>query len=180
MRSKKTMTIAILALVALSACQIATAAGSPSSSSTSWGAHAAAADQALSIESMLRYAIQDEYLARAEYEAIMKRYGAIRPFSNIIQSEESHIAWLKAEYTARGLAIPTDDAASHVVLPASLAEAYQTGVQAEIDNIAMYERFLADPLVAKAENAGLRALFVRLRDASKNHLAAFRNQLSRR
>jgi hypothetical protein len=180
MRSKKAITITMLALVALSACQIATAAGGATGTGSAWGAQAAASDQALSIESMLRYAIQDEYLARAEYEAIMKRYGVIRPFSNIIQSEESHIAWLKAEYTARALAIPADEAAALTVVPATLVEAFQTGVQAEIDNIAMYERFLASPLLAQAENAGLKALFIRLRDASKNHLAAFRNQLSRR
>ena len=36
-----------------------------------WGARAAAVDSERSVEEMLRYAIQDEYLARAEYLAIM-------------------------------------------------------------------------------------------------------------
>jgi len=42
----------------------------------------------LTLEEMLRYALQDEYLARAEYELIMKEYGTMRPFSNIMSAEE--------------------------------------------------------------------------------------------
>jgi hypothetical protein len=144
-----------------------------------WGARAAATDRDLSIGDMLRYAIEDEYLARAEYAAIMGKFGEMRPFSNIIRSEESHIAYLADAYRAAGLVLPNDGAAAYVVLPADLKEAFKTGVQAEIDNIAMYETFLSSPLLARPENADLKALFVRLRDASKNHLGSFQNQLAR-
>lgn len=144
-----------------------------------WGAAAAAKDTSLSLESMMMYAIQDEYLARAEYVAIMKKYGEMRPFSNIMKAEENHIAWLKEEYASRSLPIPADEAARWVVLPATLKDAFEAGVKAEIDNIAMYDHFLADPRLARKENAALRSLFVRLRDASKNHLSAFQNQLSK-
>lgn len=58
-------------------------------------------------------------------------------------------------------------------------EAFQTGVDAEIANIGMYETFLAHPLLARPENEALRDLFTRLRDASKNHLQAFRTGLAR-
>jgi hypothetical protein len=34
----------------------------------------------LTLEKMLRYAVEDEYLARVEYTAIMDTYGTIRPF----------------------------------------------------------------------------------------------------
>jgi len=146
---------------------------------TAWGSGAAGAASELTIESMLKYAIQDEYLARAEYVAIQQRYGVQRPFSNIQRSEESHIAWLVEAYGAYKLPVPKDEANRYVKIPASLKEAFQTGVDAEIANIAMYDKFLAHSLLARPENAALRDLFTRLRDASKNHLQAFRTGLSR-
>jgi len=60
-----------------------------------YGNAAAKADTNLTLESMLTYAIQDEYLARAEYVAIMAKFGSINPYLNIKQAEEQHIAWLK-------------------------------------------------------------------------------------
>jgi hypothetical protein len=144
-----------------------------------YGSFAAAADSDRSVDEMLRYAIQDEYVARAEYRAIMAKFGEIRPFSNIVGSEESHIAWLKDAYAAEGLAVPADGAASRVVVPATLKDAYKAGVDAEVANIAMYDSFIASKLMARAENADLKSLFIRLRDASKNHLAAFENGLAK-
>ncbi len=132
-----------------------------------------------SIADMLRYAIQDEYFARAEYVAIMARFGVQRPFSNIKASEDQHVGWLAGLYAARGTAVPEDDAASRVPVPATLPEAYKVGEQAEIDNIAMYQAFLRSPLLQAKESADIRSVFDRLMNASKNHLRAFRNQLGR-
>lgn len=146
---------------------------------TTWGAKAAALDPDRSIGEMLNYAIEDEYLARAEYDSIIKKFGNIRPFSNIIKAEENHIAWLRDAFATAKLAPPRDEAASLVKTPDTMKEALQAGVQAEIDNIAMYDSFLASPLMAKSENAPLKALFIRLRDASKNHLAAFKDGLAK-
>lgn len=160
-------TLALTLIVALFATPVA------------WGAKAAAADRDPSLEDMLRYAIEDEYLARAEYEAIMAKYGSMRPFSNIIRAEENHIAWLRQAYAAANLRVPADEAKSLVIVPATIKEAFQAGVAAEIDNIAMYDSFLASSLLRKPENAATRDLFVRLRDASKNHLAAFQNGLAK-
>jgi rubrerythrin len=144
-----------------------------------YGSRAAAADSDRSLEEMLRYAIQDEYVARAEYRAIMAKFGEARPFANIVGSEESHIAWLKDAYGAEGLAVPADGAAPHVAVPATMKDALKAGVDAEVANIAMYDSFISSKLMAKAENADLKSLFIRLRDASKNHLAAFENGLSK-
>lgn len=165
--------VTLLALAALTAAAFA--------ASAAWGSAGAAAAPAgeLTIESMLAYAIQDEYLARAEYIAIQRQYGTQRPFSNIQRSEENHIAWLVEAYGEYKLPVPKDEADRYVKIPVSLKEAFQTGVDAEIANIAMYDRFLAHPLLARPENAALRDLFTRLRDASKNHLQAFRTGLSR-
>ena len=133
-----------------------------------FGAAGAKVNTAYTLEGMLKYAIEDEYLAKAEYELIISKYGNIRPFTNIIRSEEQHIAWLKDIYKVYSLPVPPDNAKDHVVMPENLKAAYETGVTAEIENIAMYERFLEEELPAD-----VRSLFERLMNASKNHLGAF-------
>jgi rubrerythrin len=150
-----------------------------SATPTARGAKAAALDSDRSVSEMLNYAIEDEYLARAEYDSIMKKFGNMRPFSNIIKAEENHIAWLRDAFADAKLALPKDEAASLVKAPDTIKEAFMAGVQAEIDNIAMYDSFLASPLMARSENASIKALFIRLRDASKNHLEAFQNGLAK-
>ena len=59
-----------------------------------FGAKSAEQSSNLTIQNMLTYAIQDEYLAHAEYKSIIGKYGSIRPFSNIIRAEETHINML--------------------------------------------------------------------------------------
>ncbi len=172
MAGRKTLRMSIALVAAL-----ALAASAASEAGMLWGARAAKADADRDVEDMLSYAIQDEYLARAEYLAIMRKHGEIRPFSNIAKSEESHIAWLKEAYASRGLKVPADWAETFVIVPASLEESFRAGVAAEIDNIAMYESFISSKLMGAPENAALKALFERLRDASKNHLAAFQSGL---
>lgn len=142
-------------------------------SDESFGSAGASADGDLTLEGMLTYAIQDEYLARAEYEAIMEEYGSIAPFSNIIRAEESHISQLLPLFESNGLAVPADSAAGYVVLPASLDEAYRAGIDAEVANIAMYELFLAQELPDD-----VRAVFENLMAGSKSHLSAFENAAS--
>ena len=139
-----------------------------------FGAKGAQGKTGLSIEQMLTYAIQDEYLARAEYELIIDEYGSIRPFSNIVAAEQRHIEWVAELLQEYGYALPKDTAGLHVVVPKDLRSAFKTGVQAALDNIAMYTSFLGEELPGD-----VRDLFERLKQASENHLRAFRNNLSR-
>ncbi len=137
-------------------------------STEGYGAKGAMQSDGYTLEEMLSYAIQDEYLARQEYESIMDEYGAIRPFSNIIRAEETHIELLKELYEVYELSIPEDTSKDYVMVPENLADTYPIGVQAEIDNIAMYEIFLEQDLPDD-----VKEVFIELRDASKNHLVAF-------
>ena len=137
-----------------------------------YGANGALRQSDMDLEAMLTYAIQDEFLAKAEYELIMDKYGRIRPFSNIVRAEEQHIRYLVELFNTYGYAIPADTAKDHVVLPQNLKSASETGVGAEIDNIAMYEVFLERELPAD-----VRDVFEQLKGASENHLRAFRNNL---
>ena len=139
-----------------------------------YGNKGALADDDLTLAEMMAYAIQDEYAARAEYEAIINEFGSQNPYANIIKSEMTHISYLNELYTAYDLTAPADTSAEHVVIPASLLEAAQTGVQAEIDNIAMYEKFLAEDLPDD-----VREVFTSLMKASESHLAAFEKQVDK-
>ncbi|NDL67238.1 DUF2202 domain-containing protein [Clostridiales bacterium F-3ap] len=144
-------------------------------STDDYGAGGAEADTDLTLKEMLDYAIQDEYLARAEYEAIMEEFDVTRPFSNIMEAEEQHISALLPLFEKYGIPVPEDTAAEHVVIPETLKETFEIGVQAEIDNIAMYEKFLTQPDLP--EDMGI--VFTALRDASVHHLAAFERGLER-
>ncbi|OJU10975.1 MAG: hypothetical protein BGN88_12425 [Clostridiales bacterium 43-6] len=137
-----------------------------------YGAAGALGDPSLSLADMLTYAMQDESIARAEYAAILATYGSVRPFTNIIRAEESHILALQPLFEAYGIAVPADESASLVTTVPSLTEAYQTGVSAEVNNIAMYETFLDQNL---PDN--VRVVFESLMRASENHLRAFQNRL---
>ena len=133
-----------------------------------FGANTALEKTELTIEQMLQYAIQDEYFARQEYELIMEEYGELKPFINIIKAEETHIELLKDIFKAYGYDIPEDNAIEYTMVPDKLEDIYDIGVQAEIDNIAMYEKFLGFELPDD-----IRDVFTVLRDGSINHLAAF-------
>ncbi|MBV1757162.1 MAG: DUF2202 domain-containing protein [Dethiosulfatibacter sp.] len=139
-----------------------------------YGAAGALADQSLSITDMLMYAVQDEYLARGEYLSIIDKFGKQRPYTNIIKSEESHLAFLEEVYISYELDFPEDSSIDHIVVPDNLLEAAQTGVQAEIDNIAMYEIFLTYDL---PEN--VFEVFTALKKGSESHLLAFQKQVDR-
>ena len=138
-----------------------------------YGAENVNAEQTYTIEEMLNYAIEDEYKARAEYELIIEEMDGGRPFTNIIKAEETHIAMLTPLFEKYGIQLPADNASEHTVLPDSIDSALETGVQAEIDNIAMYEQFLSQDLPEDIEDA-----FIRLKNASQNHLEAFQRSLS--
>lgn len=139
-----------------------------------YGALGALQDDNLSILDMLIYAVEDEYLARGEYIAIMDEFDVLKPYSNIKESEETHLALLREIFQIYDLEFLTDLSDEHIIIPTSLLDAAQTGVQAEIDNIAMYEKFLTYDLpdnISQVFNALLRG--------SQSHLLAFEKQVER-
>lgn len=139
-----------------------------------YGAQGALADDDMSVADMLTYAIQDEYLAHGEYAAIIDAFGNSNPYSNIIRSEETHIAYLDDLFASYDLDVPADDSAEHLVVPGSLLDAAKTGVQAEISNIAMYEKFLGEALPLDVMD-----VFSALKNASESHLQAFERQVDK-
>ena len=177
MGKTKKWAVAALAAVAMGGAFTATAADKNAvtkQGNAAYGSAAVVAGKTYKLADMLTYAIEDEYAAHAEYAAIMAKFGEQRPFSNIMRAEQTHIARLTPLFAAHGVALPKDNAAQHVVVPATLAEAFKIGVDAEIKNIAMYEAFLRAELPAD-----VRLVFEALKNASQNHLAAFERGTAR-
>lgn len=139
-----------------------------------YGAVGALASDTMSIQEMFVYALEDEYLARAEYELILEEWDIQRPFANIIRSEERHITSLLPLFERYDVAVPDDTAADHVVLPSSSQQAFEIGVHAEVENIAMYAAFLEyNELPRDVQN-----VFEALLRGSENHLRAFEQGLA--
>jgi rubrerythrin len=123
----------------------------------------------------LSEALDDEYRARATYRKVVERFGPVRPFANIVAAENRHIAALLRQFHRLRAPPPADTWEDPVSVPASLAQACAEGVQAEVENEALYKRLLdqvADPEV--------RRVMQRLQAASRDrHLPAFRRCLQR-
>ncbi|MFC1726987.1 hypothetical protein ACFL0Y_00520 [Patescibacteria group bacterium] len=123
------------------------------------------------VQSALDEAINDEYKALSTYESVIAKFGSVRPFSMIKGAEEQHIASLKAIYDKYGLEVPSNTWPSKVSAPATLQEACQIGVDAEIANAALYKDELL-PAVEGYED--IVAVFTNLMNASEQkHLPAF-------
>lgn len=120
-------------------------------------------------------ALDDEHKARATYAAVIERFGELRPFTNIIESEQRHIDALLSIYRRHQLEPPPDRWAGRVEAPASVEEACRQGVAAERDNDAMYVR-----LLERVDDPNIRAVLARLQEASRErHLPAFERCLGR-
>lgn len=142
---------------------------------TAYGADAVKAGETYTLEQMLTYALQDEYLAEAEYKAVIGTFGALRPFINTLKAESSHIAELTALMKTHGIAVPENSAAQAVTAPATQEEALKAGAAAEEKNIAMYGIFLQQEGVP----GDVQAVFTALKKASEKHLTAFTRNMSR-
>ncbi|WP_319497169.1 DUF2202 domain-containing protein [uncultured Cohaesibacter sp.] len=129
----------------------------------------------------LATALQDEYHAEAFYDAVMEKFGAVRPFANIIRAEQMHQAILIDSMTQYGVDIPANtelkSAGIRAAVPVTLAEACAMGVTAEIDNAGLYTDRL---LPAVKGYADITAAFTALSDASQQkHLPAFQRCAAR-
>jgi len=120
-------------------------------------------------------AIEDEYKARAFYEAVINKFGSVRPFSNIVNAEARHAQRLAALLIKYGMPVPPDTFTGTIETPDSLKTACKISIDGEIENLKMYDRFLSF-----VQEPDISAAFSQLRDASANrHLPAFERCYSR-
>ncbi len=135
---------------------------------TGYGSMGALADENLTLEEMLTYALEDEYYAHTEYEMILDKFGDVRPFSNIVGSEQTHINALIPLFEAYDYRVPDDESAGLVTIPDTFEEALGLCAEAEVYNIDMYEVFLEQEVPDD-----VRTVFEQLKRASESHLEAF-------
>ena len=126
----------------------------------------------------LTTSLQEEYLARDVYTAVIAKLGSIRPFTSIVKSEEQHIAALTALFTKYQLAVPADTQAARtsslMAGVTTVPDALTLGVTIEKEDIALYKG-----LVASVDNQDIVQVFGNLETAStKSHLVAFENVLA--
>lgn len=123
----------------------------------------------------LHEALDDEYKAVATYDRVLADFGAVRPFTNIVEAERRHVGALAEMFDRYGLSLPANTWGERAPRYESIRAACSAGVEGEIENGAMYER-----LIAVTTHADIIEVFENLQRASQeNHLAAFRRCASR-
>lgn len=117
-------------------------------------------------------AIQDEFLAENTYLRVLADFGRVLPFQNIVYAEQRHSEAIAYLFVKRGLDVPTSEwDVNNVPAFDSVAEACAAGVEAEENNIALYDELLQLNLPAD-----VRQVFTNNRSASlTRHLPAFEN-----
>ncbi|WP_226666246.1 ferritin family protein [Metabacillus litoralis] len=139
-----------------------------------YGAKGALNSTTLELPQMLIYALQDEYLAQARYDNILATFGNIRTFTAIKEAELRHINALLPLFDRYQVPLPEEKSQLFITTPESIKAAFAAGVQGEIENVSMYEKFLSFNIPNN-----LRTVFTQLRNASLNHLSAFERGLAR-
>ena len=124
----------------------------------------------------LKKALDDEYKAHATYRKVIDDFGEIRPFINIVESEQRHINALLPFFQKYGAEIPTNPHLGKIKGYSSVKEACRAAAEAEIENEKLYTEIIED-----ADDPSLITVFKRLQDASQNrHLPAFQRCLNKR
>ena len=118
----------------------------------------------------LEAALDDEYKSYTTYDQVVRDFGEVRPFINIVEAEARHIAALLAVFATYGIIAPANRWPALVARFASLHEACVASVQGEIDNVAIYDRALTT-----TQRTDIVTTYQALRSASLDrHLPAFR------
>ncbi|MPM14974.1 hypothetical protein SDC9_61338 [bioreactor metagenome] len=139
-----------------------------------YGSSAVEENKTYNLDQMLPYAIEDEYLARARYSSDIEKFGAQRPFTNILEAENMHIMLLKPLFEKYNVAVPEDIAMQYITVPDSLLGAMKAGIEGESNNMHMYDIFLKQTLPDD-----VRSVFTVLRNAAEHHLHAFQRNAGR-
>jgi rubrerythrin len=128
-----------------------------------------------SLKDRLTEALDDEYKALAAYRKVIEKFGPIRPFVNIVEAEARHAAALLSLFERYGIPVPEDRWPERVTAPDTVEEACRSAVEAEIYNMAMYDR-----LLAATPEPDVRRVLENLRSASRDrHLPAFKHCFQR-
>jgi hypothetical protein len=114
-------------------------------------------------------ALDDEYMAHTTYVQVIADFGDVLPFASIVEAERRHIDALVRLLRRHGIQVPDDPWPGRVPRYDSLTDACRAGVDAEIENAALYDR-----LLATTDRPDIRGVLRSLQEASQQrHLPAF-------
>ena len=111
---------------------------SPLDISTTTGSSTLSATAASALDT----AIDDEYKARAFYDAVIERFGPVRPFVPIRDAETRHIEALVGLYNTYSLAAPSDPHAGDLDPPDSYKRPVKWQSTPRIANAALYDEIM--------------------------------------
>lgn len=114
-------------------------------------------------------ALDDEYKSHETYAQVIRDFGEVRPFINIVEAEARHIEALLSLFKRYGVAPPDNCWTGKAPRFKSVDDACVAGVQGEIENVALYDRVLKS-----TRRGDILNVFQSLRSASQDrHLPAF-------
>jgi hypothetical protein len=120
-------------------------------------------------------ALDDEYKSHETYQQVIRDFGPVRPFINIVQVEARHISALSGLFAKYAVPPPVNRWAGKAPRYASIREACVAGMQGEIDNVAIYDR-----LLLATHRPDVLQVFHALRSASQDrHQPAFQRSAQR-
>ena len=135
--------------------------------SNKWGAESAIKDNNLTVDNMLKYAVQDEYLQRARCEYVENKYKEQKVLSVMMKDENIHVYRIVLLLSKYKVDIPSDKSNEYFFkFPKSLEDSYALLIKSESDSLAMYEKFLQQPDLPEE----VKEIFTKQRDDSKRHL----------
>lgn len=123
----------------------------------------------------LQMALDDEFHAYEAYVAVIEKFGTQTPFTNIVEAEQRHQKELVTLFEKYEVPMIENRWIGAIEAPKSLQEAYVMGMNAEIENIQMYDSLLN----YTGNYPDVQEVFYQLQAASyNNHLQAFQNHLA--
>ncbi|VTZ25278.1 conserved hypothetical protein [Methylocella tundrae] len=113
--------------------------------------------------------LDDEYKSRETYAQVIRDFGDVRPFVNIVEAEARHASALLNLFEKYGVSPPANRWAGKAPRFSSVHEACVAGIQGEIENVAIYDRALKS-----TQRPDILAVYQALRSASQDrHLPSF-------
>jgi hypothetical protein len=117
----------------------------------------------------LKDTLDDEYKSRETYAQVIRDFGEVRPFINIVEAEARHVSALLNLFEKYSVSPPANRWGGKAPRFSNVHEACVAGVQGEIENVALYDRALKSTW-----RPDILAVYQALRSASQDrHLPAF-------
>ncbi len=170
-RSLAVVSVIVSVLAAGCGSSSSTASSAQSSASTAQSSASTSVSASTSttvLATALTAAYRSETAAQATYRNVVDRLGRIRPFVNVLDAEQQHVATVRSLMVAHGVPVPA--AAPGTASPGTIALACDLGVRTEQNVISLYDRYL--PQISAYPD--LVRVFDSLRSVSAgSHLPAF-------